>query len=502
MEKKILRNLNLNFWITLITSILLFVVNKYFANYMGIENLGLMKLFTQLVGFLGIAESGLNVACTYALYKPIINKDIRKIEVIVSTLSVFYRKISIVIIIVGGLLSFCLPIIIKGLFENVFYIYWNLYVINITINYWSAKYSILFIANQEYSYVRKIEGIAKFLFQILQILVIVYFSSFIGFILLMICQNIFIYFFYKKHFKKNYSYIGKSKEMDRSIFKDMRNLFWHKFAGIIVYNTDYIIISSFLSLSIVGIYSSYMLICQVILTLVTIITSVLNPIIGIYIAKNNNEKNYLYWKKLDSLYFVLGSILVVCTYRLSNHFIKLWLGEEYILSQLTVFFVIINLFIQIIREMMGVFKNNYGFFDDLYVPIAESLINLILSLILVYIMGLNGVILGTLISNMIIIVIIKPILIFKRCFNKNKKEYFEYIIKKISLFTISFIINLKFLKLIVDLEQIDTWQTFVKFSFINVFFVTILTILIFLLDYDFRNLVCKFIVNIKKNSKE
>lgn len=486
MENKILKNLNLNLIITLLTSILLFSVNKYFTKYMGIENLGLMKLFTQLVTFLNLAELGIGTASTYALYKPLLEKDIKKVNLIISTLNFFYKRISFFVMIAGGIFSLILPFIIKISLDYKVYVYWYLYVVNVVASYWSAKYSIIFIANQEYSYVRKIEGFSKVLFQSFQIVIIIYLQSFVLYILFLILQNIFTWIMYKKYFIKNYAYIKFVNEIDKSIFKNMTKLFWHKIGGFIVFNTDYIIISKFISLSVVGIYSSYLMIYQIALTLINILTSVLNPIVGNYIANNNNNNIYNYWKKLDSFYYVSAVIFISCIYKLSNSFIILWLGENYILPNITVILILINLFIHIVRNMIGIFKNNYGFFDDIHLPIIESLINLTFSLILVQKLGLNGVILGTLFSNIIVIMFLSPILVFRKCFEKQRKDYIVYIAKKIKISVLAFIINYKILEKFIKVDEIDSWFKFTIKSIQTGAIVTMVTILIFLLDNQFR----------------
>ena len=87
----------------------------------------------------------------------------------------------------------------------------------------------------------------------LQILVIIKLQSFLIFILLLILDNIIQYIFYKIHYKRYYSYIFKIEVKDKSITKNLKNLFWHKIGGLIVFNTDLILISKFISLEIVGI---------------------------------------------------------------------------------------------------------------------------------------------------------------------------------------------------------------------------------------------------------
>lgn len=488
MENKIFKNLNLNLVITLVTSILLFIVNKYFAEYMGVENLGLMKLFTQLVGFLNLAELGVGTASTYALYRPLAEKDIKKVSIIISTLSFFYKRISCYVLVVGVVSSFMLPFIIKIPFSYKIYFYWYLYVFNVIASYWSAKYSIVYIANQEYSYVRKIEGFAKVLFQSLQIISIIYTQSFYLYILLIIFQNLFIYLLFKKYFINNYNYVEEVKEKDKSIFKNMTKLFWHKMGGFVVFNTDYIIISKFISLRIVGVYSSYLMIYQIALTLINILTNVLNPIIGKYIAINNKENIYKYWEKIDSIYYVVAVIFVSCIYNIINPFIGLWLGMDYILPNITVILILINLFIHIVRNMIGIFKNNHGFFDDIHLPILESIINLVFSLILVMSLGLNGVIIGTVLSNLIVVMFLSPVLVFKRCFGKNTKDYIYYLLKKIMISSLAFSVNYIILKKIIVINEVNTWFIFIKKLLQLSISVTVITILVFLLDTQFRNI--------------
>ncbi|MEG1010117.1 MAG: polysaccharide biosynthesis protein, partial [Clostridia bacterium] len=250
MSEKISKNLQINFIITLGTGILGFVINKYFADYMGIDILGLMKLFTQMVAYLSLVDLGISSASSYALYKPLADKDISKINLIVSTIDSFYKKIASIIFVLGLLLSFSLCYFIDlESYGNKIYLYWILYVVNTSIGYLFAKYSILFTANQEYGFVRKVQGLGKLLFQCIQIICLVKIQSFIIFITIMILENVYSYYFYRRHYQKNYNYIKKIKDRDKNIIKDIRSLFWHKIGGLIVHNTDYIILSKFVSLS-------------------------------------------------------------------------------------------------------------------------------------------------------------------------------------------------------------------------------------------------------------
>ena len=489
MRKDFFYTILINFIITFLTSILGFIINKYFIFYIGMEKLGLMKLFTQLLAYLNLAEIGIASASAYALYKPLSEKNYDQISIIMNTLTSLYNKIFLFILIIGLFLNPVIPFFIKDkIIDKYIYLYWSLYVINTALGYSFIKYSILFTADQKYKLVRLIQGGTRILVQVLQIYVIIKFNSFFIFILLLIFDNIVQYIFYNLYYKRYYKYIFKTKLKNKSITDNLKNLFWHKVAGLVVFNTDLILISKFISLKTVGIYSSYLMINQIILTVFGIVLNVLTPKIGKYIAENSKEKIFIYWKKLNILFLWFSAFFSFCTYKLIGSFIKLWLGEQFILPNLTLILIIINLFIQCFRSILEIFKEGSGFFDDIHLPISEAVINFVISIILVQYIGLNGVIMGTLVSNILIICIAKPILVFKRCFDKSWKDYIKIYGNYLVLITLSLFLCESVLKFI-NLNKINLWIDWIIYSVITGSIVLIITFLVFIKNKSFRELI-------------
>lgn len=492
MNNQIKRGLKINLFITITISIFGFVLNKTFSKYMGVETLGLMNLFTQIIAYLNLADLGVGMASSYALYKPLAEKNEYRIAVVISTIDYFYKKVSFVIIVFGLSINLILHKFIEtNTYGYMLYLYWSLYVLNTAISYLYAKYPILFTANQEFNIVRIIQGTGKVLFQIFQILILIKFQSFTIFIILMICENIYLYQMYKSYYKKKYR-ITLVNEKDKSLIKDTKNLFWHKVAGVIVFNTDYIILSKYVSLAIVGVYSSYLMVYQMLIVLIGIISNVLTPNIGKYVAEKTKEEIYKKWYELYKIYNIISTFLVICTYYLIVPFVKLWLGQEYLLSKITIMLIMINLFIQMTRGVTETFKITSGFFDDVYSPFLEGVLNLIFSLILVKTIGLNGVIIGTLISNVVVIIILKPILVFKRCFNQLILNYFKVFFKNIFLSIFSWIlveICIRILKL--DLENIINWKSWILMAFVIALLSLIFTGILFLSQKDNRKILKK-----------
>jgi hypothetical protein len=83
----------------------------------------------------------------------------------------------------------------------------------------------------------------------------------------------------------------------------------------------------------------------------------------------------------------------------------------------------LNLFISQIRTPIENFKNAYALFWDTWAPICEALINLSMSIIFGIILGIKGILFGTLISSVLIVMIWKPYFVYKHGFKKNILEY-------------------------------------------------------------------------------
>lgn len=482
MKKEII----LNFIFTILTSIIMFLQNKYFIKYMGIETLGIMKLFSQLLQYLNIVEMGLGSASAFALYKPLAEKNYRQVSIILSTIKNTYNKIAILLFCLGILATPTLPFFMKiKSFDKIIYFYWILYLLNTVSTYLFIKYVILFTANQEFIYVRFIQSISKIIHQILQIFLIIKYHSFILFIILLIMDNLTQYILFKRYFKKNYSFIFSTKEKYTGLNKDIKNLFWHKIASLIVFNTDLILISKFTDLTIVGIYASYQVVIQMIKTIISIAINVFRPKVGKYIAVNSKEEIYKLFKSINIVFLLIGILFSFCSYILINSFVSLWIGKEYILPNFTVLLICINIFVDCFRGILDTFKDGSGFFDDIQCPIYESLINLIFSIILGIRLGLDGIILGTIISNITIILIYKPILVFKRCFDRNIKDYIKLYGNYLILIIIS-ILSCNFILKFISLKIVNSWFDWIINGMIIGSITFIITFVIFLSNKDFR----------------
>ena len=85
--KKSFFNAVSNSSILIVRSILLFVVRIVFVKTLGKSLLGLDSLLTNLLVVLSITDLGISTAINYSLYKPIHDKDYKKVSALMS----FYK---------------------------------------------------------------------------------------------------------------------------------------------------------------------------------------------------------------------------------------------------------------------------------------------------------------------------------------------------------------------------------------------------------------------------
>lgn len=195
------------------------------------------------------------------------------------------------------------------------------------------------------------------------------------------------------------------------------------------------------------------------------------------------------------MFLILAFIFSYSSFILINNFIQLWLKGNFILPNKTVALICINIFILIFRKNLDIFKEGSGFFDDIYSPILESIINLIFSIGLGIKYGLDGIIMGTIISNVTIIMGYRVVLTFKTCFDCTFKEYIkiygEYIIYLMISLIILNKINNFFIKSITD------WFSWIIQAIIISIITTVVITITLLPNKDFRDMIKMYVLKKK-----
>ena len=182
------------------------------------------------------------------------------------------------------------------------------------------------------------------------------------------------------------------KEEKKTIFGNVKSLFMYQIGGVVLNNTDNIIISMICGTAIVGLYSNYcMIISAIETTLSMIFTSIVSSIGNFNVEKSNEDQHKLF-KSLNIVATWIYGFCSICFLILFQDFIKLWAGDEYLLSYEVVIISVINFYIRGILYPIWCYRNTTKLFTKTKnVMLIAAIINIILSIILGKFMGIFGI---------------------------------------------------------------------------------------------------------------
>ncbi len=434
-----------------LTVVLNFAVKTVFIKMLNDEYLGVNGLFTNIITMLSLADLGIGIAIPYSLYKPLANKDEHKINVLMNFYKKVYTIIGIAVLLIGLSLTPFLGLIIKDIPKNVPHLslIYILFVIHSASSYFFVYKKFLIDSDQKGYITSRIIFTFSTLLSIIQIILLVTTKNYILFLLssiiLVIIQNIYISSKANKlyPFIKNKTDEKLEKEDMEGIKKNVSSLFIYKVGTVIMNGTDNIIISKFIGLIIVGFYSNYVLIINSITTVLNQIFNAITSSIGNLVVTTNKKRSKEVYDNLNFANFWLYALFGVCIIVLINPFINIWIGKKYVMGFSIVFLLVLNFYVLGMQSVTNSFRNAYGlFWIAKYRPIIMVIINIVISVVLVQFIGIEGVLIGTLISRLLTTAWLDPYIVHKYGFEISPKSYYVDYLKYLVIFTaISIILN-------------------------------------------------------------
>lgn len=479
-----LKNISAGFFSQIILSLFSLFTARIMKYNLGLEYLGINGVLGNILGVLSLADLGMASAIGFSLYKPLAEKNTKQIIALLQFYNKAYKIIAGVILVLSLLLSPFIPNIVNSTLPlSYVYIIYALFVIN-TLSSYFLSYKQCILTSDQKNYIKTYyTTISLLLVRILQFLSIYLFDNYLLYLISSIITTLALNIFLAYKVDKMYSFI-KSKErivLDdntrKSLFKKIKALFFHSIGGKCVNSTDNMIISPFLGIAIAGKYVSYYSIFSLLNSTITTIFSNLSASVGNFIVENDNKKLYLIYKKMLTIENCIAIFVCSCFFTLINPFVECWLGNDALLPLNTIFLITLNLFIQIKRNSIGVITGAAGLFEfNQYAPLVESAINLIISIIGVKFLGLNGVLLGTIISCLLVPFWITPNYVYRNIFNKSPLLFFiNSLVVLLSTIFITFLIY----KIQKCIDTSLNWYTLVLRFILSIFISSIYILILY-----------------------
>jgi len=370
----------------------------------GSEYNGLINSITTVMQYLALLEAGIGTSTLQALYRSLGQNDEYQTSVVIKSSRKYYKKVACVYALAVVGVSAIYPLLLKTTIP-----YWEIFfaimlqgctgVINFAFR---AAYQQLLNAEGKYYVVSLITLLTTVLTYAAKIISVLIFDSIIVMqIFGVIVMGIQI-LIYSVYFRKKYRWIDNSVSPDMALLKNRKYYLIQQIAGLVFNSTDILVLSVFCSLQIASVYSVYKMVYAALATLIGILRYSTNFIQGQAFHSERQEFAQKY-KIYTSFQVVLGGLLASCSVVLVRGFVRLYTAGvtdvEYMNYPAAVLFSI-NFMLDCARGTSLACANVAGQAPKTsWRYIAEAIINLSASLVLVNIVGMNGVLLGTLIAG-------------------------------------------------------------------------------------------------------
>ena len=426
-----------------------FIIRTIIIKALGADYLGLTSLFTSILQVLNLTELGFSSAVVFCMYKPIAEKDTDTICALMNMFRKVYRIIGVVILIVGVLISLFLSKLISGTWpaEINIYILYYIYLANTVVSYLLFAYkSALLTAHQRSDIDVNITTVTFFIQYLAQIIAIAVFKNFYIYAILYVVfttiGNIVRAIIANRMFPQ-YVCRGNLTDLQKAdIKKRVIGAFIQKICATTRNSFDSIFLSAFLGLTTITIYGNYYYILSAVHGILTVIITALTASVGDSIARESVEKNLYDMKKFTFMYAWISGWCTVCMLCLYQPFMEIWVGKDLMFPFQTVIIYCVYFYSLTVGDVRSVYTTGSGlWWEGRYRSIAETVANIILNWTLGKYFGVNGIIVATIISILVINFLWGTQILFKYYFKEKNPVifYLEHVLYAVVVVVVCFI---------------------------------------------------------------
>mgnify|MGYP007069836773 CR=1 FL=1 len=468
------KNIKVGMLFYILSLFLAFFSRRIFLDCLGAEFIGLTGMLQNIMSFLSVAELGIGTSIVYFLYKPLQEDNHEKINEVMSMLAFLYRCIGFVIGISGLVVSLFFPWWFDNLSTGLPLVYFAFYSFLATsVAGYIFNYKQLLVgANQKQYLVNAYFQTIGIVQSLVQIILAYYYRNLWLWVVVGLIFTIIGIIIFNHRIQQLYPWLSINLKEGRKnlkkypeVLKKTRQIFVQKIKDFILYKSDEILVGMFVSVVKIAYYGSYTMIINKLNVLVNILSDGLSAGVGNLLAEGN-EKNIMkiFWELTAVRFFILGMIIFTLL-MFFQPFIRCWLGEQYLLEDLIVYLLILNLFIRYQSAAVYIYMGAAGLFSDVWASWTELIVNLTITLLLAPTYGIAGILLGKIISFALISVFWKPYYVFSQGLKKSVWEYWRGMTPYYIIFTI-FTVLAFWLRNSVITQQVNSFLSLILYGVI------------------------------------
>lgn len=401
------KNMAANLFLQIAVFISGIILPRFILQAYGSSINGMITSVNQFLTYLGLAEAGVATASVVALYTPLALGRKDEVNSILSAARKFYNRSGVLFLSLTAVLVFIYPFFISGQLDNSL-VRWMIVVLagsTLVDYFFLGKYRVLLMANQEGYVVALIQSAGTVANMVVSIGLIYAGASVLAVKAVATGVYVLRLFLVKAYAKKKYPDLDFHAQPAEGALKQKNAALFHQVVTIIVNNTDTTILTICLgsrSLLEVSVYGIYMLVVNAVNQLLTSFSNGLTAGFGEVIARREEETLKKSYSDYEYMFFLIFFVVVACMGVLLIPFISVYTIDmkdvQYVRPVIAVLFTLL-VFLQNVRIPGLTIICAAGHYKETrYQAGLEAAINIVVSLALVWSMGMTGVLLGTVCS--------------------------------------------------------------------------------------------------------
>lgn len=379
------------------------ILPRLILSYYGAETHGLVNSINQFLGIITFLDLGVGAVVRSALYHPLVTKDNNQLSLVLIAAKDYFRKIAYALVIfVIGLIIFY-PLLIDSTYSH---LSTGVLIIALSISkfgqyYFGVVNELLLSANQQ-DYIQLGSEIVVVILNLLISIGLIYLGASIQIVKLVAGLIYLIRPFYLSFYVKNNFNIDYKKEVKEDPLPQKWNGMGQHLAYFVQNNTDIVVLTTFLTLEDVSIYSVYNMVVSALKQILHSLTSGIQSFFGDLYARKEIDLLNDYFNKIEWIVHTSVSFLYGMAVVLINSFVNIYTsGVEGISYEAPLFSLLI-----VLASVAYSVKTPYNsmvlsaghFKQTQNSSFVEACLNIIISLLLVDRFGIIGVAIGTLVS--------------------------------------------------------------------------------------------------------
>lgn len=402
-KRKLMLNTTSSLLYQITTLICGFVLPHFFLEYYGSAVNGLVSSITQFLGFISLAECGVGAVVQSALYKPLAENDMVSVSKIVVSAERFFKRIAYLLVGYTVVLMIVYPVITIESFD---YVYTLVLIFVISIStfaqyYLGMTYKLLLTADQ-LGFIQYTIHVIALLINTISCIGLMKIGASVQSVklttsVIFICQPLMLSVIAKRKYKIDYKITFKEEPI-----KQKWNGLAQHIATVVLGNTDTVVLTLLSTLENVSIYAVYHLVVNGVKQIVFSLTNGLQSMFGNMLAKGEFEELNKAFAKFEWLLHSLITLVFTVTAILIVPFVQVYTADisdaNYIVP---VFACLLTLAqatycIRLPYNIMVLAAGHYK--QTQWSAIIEAILNVLISVVLVFKFGLVGVAIGTFIA--------------------------------------------------------------------------------------------------------